>query len=86
MTSRTIIPQTIPNQHISRPNFTRGTMGKDIGHSSNNLDGRVIDRKQHDKIAHYSKNAHFTFSVNGMCSHNSYFAKFLLPFHSFSML
>jgi hypothetical protein len=40
-------------------------IGKDKGVLSNTLQGVVVDKKQRDQIANFSKSAHFTFSSYG---------------------
>lgn len=46
MTSQTITTKFIPSQFIARPNFDRGTMGKDISSAAYSPVGaQVIDKK-----------------------------------------
>lgn len=42
--------------------------GKDKGVLSSTLEGLVVDKSQRDKIATFSKSAHFTFSSYGKWS------------------
>ena len=51
----------IPNSQIGRPDYVRGTVGKDINpHANHKLDSKVVDNTVRNEIGSNSKTAHFS--------------------------
>ena len=52
---------------MAKPNFQRGTLGRDISQGSGGgspVAGNVIDRNCRESIQGYSKDAHFKFTAH----------------------
>ena len=65
MTSSQYLSQKfIPGQYIQRPNFERGTMGRDIiAGGGSPVKAQVVDRNVREAIQDNSKNSHFQFTA-----------------------
>jgi hypothetical protein len=67
MTSQTVSNKFMPPQFVAKPNFQRGSMGRDISQGSGGgspVPGPVIDRNCREGIQNYSKDAHFKFTAH----------------------
>jgi hypothetical protein len=56
----------MPGQFVPKPNFNRGSMGRDISQNGGGspVPGPVIDRNQREAIQNFSKDAHFKFTAH----------------------
>lgn len=65
MTSQFHAPAHIPFQYITRANFKRGTLGKDmLAQPYGSSDASIVEKKHREAIQDFSKAAHFQFSAS----------------------